>query len=149
METVRRRLTRLLWAGPLTVAASVAAVAIVQRLALALLTPPSAFALAGQDLIQIRAVGRSPEPLIFTALLVSCALLVFVIVCREAINPIQTYRRIAFVVLLVSFVPDVVAAMAAGFGWPLAMLFMVMHVAAYAPCVTILTGLPARSRHPT
>jgi hypothetical protein len=43
--------------------------------------------------------------------------------------------------LLVSFIPDVAAAMSSVFGWPLATVFMVMHVAAWVPCVTILTKL--------
>ena len=136
----------MLWVGPLTVLASIAAVVVVQALAVVLLSPPSIFAPLGQNLVQIQALRRSSVPIIFTALLVSGAVLVFVIVSREAIHPLATYRRIAFGVLLVSFIPDVAVAMSSAFGWPLATVFMVMHVAAWVPCVTILTKLSA-SRH--
>jgi hypothetical protein len=112
----------------------------------ALLSPLSRFAPLGQNLVQIQALRRSSVPIIFTALLVSGAVLVFAIVCREAIYPLRTYRKIALVVLLVSFIPDVAAAMFSAFGWPLATVFMVMHVAAWVPCVTILTKLSG-SRH--
>jgi hypothetical protein len=134
-------LSRILWVGPLTVLASIAAVVAVQLLAVVLLSPPSRFALLGQNLVQIQALRRSSVPIIFTGMLVSVAVLVFAIVCREAIHPLRTYNRIALAVLLVSFIPDVAAAMSSAFGWPLAMVFMVMHVAAWVPCVTILSKL--------
>ena len=132
-------LSRILWVGPLTVLASIAAVEVVQLLAVALLSPPSRFAPLGRNLVQIQRLRGGIEPIIFTAVLVSGAVLVLVIVGREAIHPLRTYRRIAFAVLLVSFVPDVAAAMSSAFGWPLATVFMVMPVTAWVPCVTILT----------
>jgi hypothetical protein len=73
--------------------------------------------------------------------LVSCAVLVFAVIYREAINPFRTYRRVALVALVVSFVPDVFAAVMSLFGWPLAVIYMIMHVAAWAVCVTMLTKL--------
>src|ERR1700687_4703313 len=103
--------------------------------------PSPRVALMGLNLVQIQSLRRSNEPIIFTALLVSGAVLVFAVVRREAIHPLGTYRRIAFAVLLVSFIPDVAAAMSSAFGWPLATVCMVMHVAAWVPCVTILTTL--------
>jgi hypothetical protein len=95
---------------------------------------------------QIQRLRRSNEPVIFTALLVSCAVLVFAVVCGEAIHTVGTYRRIAFAVLLVSLIPDVVAAMSSSFGRPLATVFMVMHVAALVPRVTIQTKLSGWNR---
>jgi len=62
--------------------------------------------------------------------LVSAAVLVFLAVCHEAINPVRTYRRLALIVMLVSLVPDVMAAMWSLFGWPLATTYMIMHVVA-------------------
>jgi hypothetical protein len=35
---------------------------------------------------------------------------VFAVTARESTNPVRTYRRLAFVVLLISFVPDVILA---------------------------------------
>jgi hypothetical protein len=130
---------RLLWGGPLTVLASTAAVVLVQRLAVAVFTRPAGLEPTGRNLVQIELLSHSNEPAVFTAVLVSTAVVVFAVVCREAVNPFRTYRRIALVVLLVSFVPDVVAAGWALFGWPLATLYMVMHVVAWAVCVTMLT----------
>jgi hypothetical protein len=52
-------------------------------------------------------------------------------------------------VLLVSFIPDVAGAMLSAFGWPLATVFMVTHVAAYVPCVTILTKLSGSRQRPS
>jgi hypothetical protein len=49
-------------------------------------------------------------------------------------------------VLVVSFIPDVAPAMSSAFSWPLATVFMVMHVAAWVPCVTILTKLSEWTR---
>jgi hypothetical protein len=77
----------MLWVGPLTVLASIAAVVVVQALAVVLLSPPSTFEPLGQNLVQIQALRRSSVPIIFTPVLVSGAVLVFVIVSREAIHP--------------------------------------------------------------
>jgi hypothetical protein len=83
---------------------------------------------------------RSSEPAIFTILLVSAAVVVFAVVCREAIDPVRTFRRIALIVLIVSFAPDILAGVWSLFGWPLAIVYMVMHVAAWAASVTTLTA---------
>jgi hypothetical protein len=62
------------------VLASIAAVVVVQVLAIALLSPPSRFAPLGRNLAQIQSLRRSNEPIIFTALLVSGAVLVFAVI---------------------------------------------------------------------
>ena len=75
---------------------------------------------------------------------VSIAVLVFAAVANEAVNPVRTYRGIALGVLLVSFVPDLGLAMTSAPGinlWPLAGIFAVMHVVAWAITVSMLTRL--------
>jgi hypothetical protein len=58
-------------------------------------------------------------------------------------NPARTYRRVAAVALVVSFVPDVLLAEshAMGGGWPEAYALMIMHVVVCIICITLLPGL--------
>jgi hypothetical protein len=130
-------LRRLSWVGPATVALAVAAVALVQRMALALVQPiPPAF----------RFPMTSIEPLVIAALLVVAAVVVFAIMAEIAIDPIRTYRRTALVTLVISFVPNVVAALSWG-SWQSAVALAVMHVAAWAVTVTMLTRLGVVRSH--
>ena len=128
------QLSRLLWVGPLTVLASVAAVLFVRTVAVAMLKPPPEFTPLGRD-----------SSVVLTAVFVTSAVLVFVLVARLASNPIRTYQVIAMVVLLFSFLPDVFLARShtPGANWPDAFALMAMHVAAWAVCVTMLTKLAA------
>ena len=122
-------LRRLWWVGPLTVVAAIAAVLIVRVVAFATLDlspefPPLSWS----------------GPIIFTAVLVSAAVLVFVIVARRSSMPARTYRRIAFVALLVSFVPDLfLPGTDPGATWPASIVLMAMHVAAWLTTVFLLT----------
>jgi hypothetical protein len=132
-------LWRLLWVGPATVGGAVLAVATVQWVAAALLSPLP------------KGLGplKSAEPSVLTIVCVTGAVLVFAIVAREALDPCRTYRRLALAVLMISFVPDVVLASTAALGinlWPLAVIFMVMHIAAWAVTVTMLTRLTTNQR---
>jgi hypothetical protein len=124
-------LRRLYWVGPATVVAAVVAVRLLQIVAVAALSPPE------------RSLLRSEEPAAFTAILVAIAVLVFAVVSREAANPLRTYGRIAFVALVLSCVPDLALGfgLVRGEGWSLAIVFIVMHVAAWAVTVTMLTRL--------
>ena len=124
-------LRRLYWVGPATVGAAVAVVRLLQIAATAILNPPE------------RSLLRSEEPAAFTAVLVGIAVVVFAIVGSEAYNPARTYSRIAFAALVLSCLPDV----ALGFGllgpggWSLAVVFILMHIAAWAVTVAMLTRL--------
>ena len=124
-------LRRLYWVGPATVGAAVAVVWLLQIAATAILNPPE------------RSLLRSAEPAAFTAVLVAIAVVVFAIVGSEASNPVRTYSRIAFAALVLSCLPDV----ALGFGllglggWSLAVVFILMHIAAWAVTVAMLTRL--------
>ena len=127
-------LSRLLWAGPLTILASVAAVLCVRVFAVGILHPAPRF----QPL-------QWAPPIIDTVILVTGAVLVFSVVATMAANPIRTYRLIAVSVLLLSFIPDVLIGIAhpLGGGWPEALALMLMHVAAWSVTVTMLIGLTA------
>ena len=122
-------LRRPIWAGPITVLASIAAVLIVRAVAIVLLHPEPKF------------LPLTILPVVFdTTVLVSLAVLVFGAVVRFASNPIRKYHYIAAGALLVSLLPDVALAKSHLFGatWPYAFALMAMHVAAWAVCVTLL-----------
>jgi hypothetical protein len=116
--------------GPLTVLASIAGVLIVRVLAVAILHPDPTPMSLGWVL-----------PTVFTLILVTGAVLVFAVVARFAKNPIRTYQIIALVFLLISFLPDIGFAKSSmpGANWPNAIALMVMHVAAWAICITMLS----------
>jgi hypothetical protein len=126
------RLRRLLWVGPLTILASILGVLIVRVTAVAILQPDPTPMSLGWVL-----------PILFTFVLVSGAVLVFALVARFANNPIRTYQIIAFVFLLISFLPDIGFARSTmpGANWPNAVALMVMHVVAWGICVTMLAKM--------
>ena len=103
------RVDRLRWAGPLTVLASVVAVAVIREIAVATVRPDARF---------LRLLP--PFPIFDTAVFGTAAVLVFVRFCRDNADPVADYRRLAARILLVSFVPDVLLAVthAFGGGWP-------------------------------
>ena len=121
---------RIWWVGPLTVGVAVAAVLFVRVVAFATLDLSPEFpALTWGALIM------------FTTVLVSAGVLVFVAVARSSPTPIRTYRRIALVALVLSLVPDLfLPGTGPGATWPAAIVLMVMHVAAWLPTVLILTN---------
>lgn len=126
------QLRRLLWVGPLAILASVIGVLIVRIIAVAILQPNP----------QPMSLGWG-APIMFTVVLVAGAVLVFALVARFARNPIRTYQIIAFIVLLLSFLPDVAYAQSSmpGASWPVAIALIIMHVVAWATCVLILVKL--------
>jgi hypothetical protein len=126
------QLRRLLWVGPLTILASILGVLIVRVIAVAILQPDPTPMSLGWIM-----------PVIFTFVLVTGAVLVFALVSRFAANPIRTYQIIAFVFLLISFLPDVGFARSSmpGANWPNAIALMVMHIVAWGICVSMLTNL--------
>lgn len=121
-------LRRLIWVGPLTVIAAVAAVRVIQAGTMMAFGMPQA----------------GEEPAVLTAFFVTIAVIVFAIVTTEAPAPEPTFRRIAFVCLLLSCVPDVAIGqfnLIKGAGWKLAWIFIAMHVAAWFVTVEMLTRL--------
>jgi len=126
-------LRRLYWVGPATIVAAVGTVMIVQQASLLTLRDLPKF--SG------RVLG-SNEPAWATALFVGCAVLIFPIVVDAAKNPLRTFRRLALGVLLVSCIPNSIAAFSrdAGIEWGMLAL-MLMHVVAWAVTVAMLTRL--------
>jgi hypothetical protein len=127
------QLGRLLWVGPLTVVAAVVAVQIVRFIALALLPQAS-------NSMQLSVLGIS---VVFTAVLVIGAVLVFALVARFAAQPITLYQRITVIVLVLSFIPDILLARSSmpGASWPNSIALMVLHVVAWGVTVWMLTKL--------
>lgn len=130
--TERVAFGKLLWVGPLTIVAAVAANAIVRLLAAAVLQPDPRFMPLSMAM-----------PIVFTTIGALGAVLVYAAVGRFAARPIRLYQRIALVALIVSFVPDFLLL---GGGMPGANLatvgaLILMHVVAWAVCVRLLTTL--------
>ena len=129
-------LRRLWWVGPLTILASILGVLIVRVIAVAILQPdPTPMSLGWV------------MPVIFTFVLVTGAVLVFALVSRFAAKPIRTYQIIAFVFLLISFLPDIGFARSPmpGANWPNAIALMIMHIVAWGICVSMLSKLSLES----
>ena len=126
--------TRLYWVGPATVATSVLAVTAVQSIAVDILAPLPRFS---------ERVLTSAEPQVVTAVLVSTAVLVFVVCVHLAGDPVRTYRQISLGALLISFVPNLAAGLLLrpAADWPSMIALMVMHVTAWAVTVPMLTRL--------
>jgi hypothetical protein len=122
---------RFLWVAALTIFVSVLAVMAVRVVAVRILHPNP---------------GYGPltvvPPIMDTILGVLAAIFVFIKVSSHP-NPARTYRRVAAVALVVSFVPDVLLAEShdMGGGWPEAYALMIMHVVVCVVCVTLLPGL--------
>ena len=120
----------LWWAGPLTVAVSVLLVFATRAAAFALLDLP-----AGFPPLTYGGLG------FFTVILVGLGVLVFVGCVMWSARPIAIYRRIAFVALALSMIPDLwLPGNVPGATWPVAFVLMAAHVAAWLPTVFVLTN---------
>lgn len=121
---------RVLWAAPLTIVTSVIAVLAVREVAIRVIHPAPGF--------EPLTIG---PPIFDTILGCLGAILAF-----ATLDSVGTYRRVAAVVLILSFTPDVLLATShdMGAGWPEAFFLMIMHVVVWAICVTLLPGLSMR-----
>jgi hypothetical protein len=137
---------RLVWVGPLSVFASIAAVLLVRALTITLIQPEPGF------------LPLTMTPAILdTALLVTLAVLVFHRVLSGRTFPssllallgprfytldgCSAFRLLAFRALLISFLPDVAIALSGASHWVYAVALALMHVTAWAVSVTMLTNL--------
>ena len=120
-------MSRIGWVGPLAIVCSIGAVLAVRAAAVALLQPDPKFTPLGWAF-----------PILDTGILTTGAALVFGAIASSAAAPIRTFRRTATVVLLLS----------RGWGgsWGNAVALAIMHVAAWAVCVWMLTTLTIRRR---
>lgn len=128
-----RIVPRLWWVGLLTIVASVVANVLVRLLAVATLDiSPDFEPLSGYvHVIRLTAFG------------VLGAIIVFALLARFARRPILMFKRIAAVVLVLSFVPTVwllVASMPGATAVSVGVL-MLMHLVAWAISVGMLTSL--------
>jgi hypothetical protein len=114
----------------------VAAVLVLRQVAVRVLHPDPAF------------TPLSPgSPIVATIGCTVLAIYVFVGMVSYP-NPVRTWRRVSAVVLILSFVPCVLLAIShiMGGGWPEACALMMMHVAVWAICATLLPSL-ATTKH--
>jgi hypothetical protein len=125
-------LRRFLWLGPLTVFLSIAAVLAVRGIAVSLLGPAPSF-------VPLRVL----PPIVDTTALVTWAVIVFAGMVRYVSDPVRKFKTVALIVLLLSFLPDIALAKWRVWGatWTYSFALMMMHVAAWAACVTVLTRL--------
>jgi hypothetical protein len=136
-STARVAFDRLPWVSLLTSLTAVAAVAVIRQIAVAVLHPNPLF--TPLTLVM---------PLAFTFAAGIGAAIVYAIVGRRAAQPIRTYRRIAAVALLATFIPDVALFTLKFYPGTTAgtvAALLAMHVVAWAIIVSMLTRL-ARSQ---
>ena len=120
----------LWWAGPLTVVVSVLLVFATRAVAVPL------FGLNG-EFPPLTYQGLA----FFTVIGVGAGVLVFVGFARWSSRPIAIYRKVALVVLALSMLPDAwLPGNVPGATWPIAIVLMVTHVAAWLPTVFVLTN---------
>jgi hypothetical protein len=120
---------RMLWLGPSTIILSVFAVLATRWAAMQFITRPRRF----------DQLSMGPS-ILDTVILVTIAIFVFSGVASSGKpRPRRRYRVIAFVCLLVSFVPDLLILRSAP--WPPVAVLMAEHVAAWFVTVELLTRL--------
>jgi hypothetical protein len=127
-ENPQFEIARPFWAGPGVVIICVLMNLAIRAAAVAILKPPPLFA------------PLQPEPPIRdTILAVGCAAFIFRGKVEYGFDRVGDFRALAWKVLLISFIPDLVVAMQRKFAfWPEAAALMLMHVASWAICVTLL-----------
>ena len=84
----------------------------------------------------------TPEtPIVDTVIASVCAVFVFRAMRTYSLEPVREFRALAWKVLLVSFIPDLLIATQhwQGCTWPEAVALMLMHIAVWAICVTLLS----------
>ena len=119
--------SRMVWLGPLTILSAIAAVLATRRAGLVIVPRPPRF-----DMLSI---GPS---VLDTFVLVTIAMFVFSGIASSGTpRPRHRYRIVAFVALLISFLPDVWLLRFAP--WPPVAILMAEHVAAWFVTVELLT----------
>ena len=125
--------SRLLWVGPLTIVAAVIVNLLIRTIAVAVLQPDPQFP-----------PFMPPITATFTVIGVLGAVIAYAIIGRAARSPIRLFRRVALIALLVSLIPDVLVAITGsppGATVANAIVLMLMHTAAWAISVGMLTRL--------
>jgi hypothetical protein len=133
VPNARISLKRLLWVGPLAIIAAIIVNQILRLLAVSLLNISSEF-----PPLQVG------PPIFFTLIGVLGAAIVFAIIARFSRRPIRLFRTIALVVLLISFVPDILLLTSNAMPGtsPVAVgSLAIMHLVTWAITVWMLTTL--------
>ena len=121
----------------MTIAAALVAVLAVREVAVRVLHPDPAFTPLSFG-----------SPIVASIVCTVMAIYIFAGVASYP-NPIRTWRRVSAVIVILSFAPCLLLAMAhiMGGGWPEAFALMTMHVAVWGICATLLPWL-AMAKHP-
>jgi len=134
--TARIDLRRLWWAGPLTILAAVIVDLAIMWTARALIDVDPGF----KPFSELQVAG-------LTVLGVGAGVAAFAVIARKASRPVQTFRVVALVALLLSFIPDIGLLVTKPYPGsepaPVGIL-MLMHVAAAAITVGMLEALTVR-----
>ncbi len=131
VRTNRVAIWRILWAGPLSILAAVAATLTALAGATAILPPinPAFVELAPQSVAMV------------TAVLCACAIPVFVLVARSARQPVRTFALISAGALVLSWVPDLMLLPDPTSTVLTVVALMVLHVVAAVTLVATLMAL--------
>lgn len=129
--------TNRIWqAGLLAVILSVISNLIIRATAQILFDIPAEFVPLSQPVTTI----------VFTILGVAGGVIVFYVLARRSARPVSSFRLIVIVVLIISWVPDVLLLLSAQPGATVAGVatLMLMHAVAAFICYSTLTGMTAR-----
>jgi hypothetical protein len=128
-------LSRFAGLGSLTVFASIGVVLLIRAVSVTLLHPAPTFV----------PLGVFP-PILDTAILVTWAVVVFGVMLRFVSDAIRKFKMLAGAFLLLSFLPDLALLKWHVWGATLGyvLVLVLMHIGAWATCVTILTSFPPR-----
>jgi hypothetical protein len=144
------KLRRLIWVGPLTVLASMAAVLLVRAIAVSVMHPdPTFLPLTLMPAIVDTAVFVSLAVLVCGWVLAGRSMPAPVLALTGArfftLDRISAFRLVAFKALLISFLPDIGIAVAQPRNWQYALALAAMHVAAWGTCVLMTSLVKGRS----
>jgi len=125
---------RLLWVGPLTILTSIVAVHVVRLAALTVVRVPEGSPMS----VSLGWIAPTAD----TIILCSLAVIVFAIIASFSDDPLRTFQYVAGGALLVSFLPALIMA-PRGMNGSVSVIvtLILMHIAAYVPCVTMMPRL--------
>jgi len=130
-RTERVAMRRLLWAGPVAVAMAVAATLVARAVAVAVLPPFDPLFVAMQ----------AASVAIVASVLCAMAVPVFALVAWRSRRPLHTFRIVAAVALVLSWVPDLLLLPQPGTTVVGVVALMILHVVAAAALVWTLSTL--------
>lgn len=133
-------LSRFASLGVLTVFASIGVVLLIRAVSITLLQPAPTFL----------PLAVFP-PILDTAILVTWAVVVFAVMLRFVSDPIRKFKILAGAFLLLSFLPDIALLKWHVWGATLGyvLVLVLMHIGAWATCITMLTSFARIGGSPT